>query len=185
VSKLAYNIPSYDVNNFSFGPGILYIGVTGATPTTDVGASTGGVLRVTRTILPVDQGTPKMRVHNLCSQELVELEFTSIEWDVLKMAMLLGAGETASASNVDSIDLGGDFNYGKWAVHYQHRMPAGYTLNIYLWEAIGSGETENTFGDALHEMGYKFQAVRATTDWNSASIAEKKQYCHIEINKDT
>lgn len=176
---MAYNIPSYTTDNFSFGPGILYLGVTGATPTIDVGASTGAVLRITRTVLPIDVGTPKMRIHNLCSQEMVELEFTSIEWDLLRMAQLLGGGVTASAGGVDSIALGGDFNYGKYAVLFRHIMPAGHTLDIMIWEAIGSGETENTFGDALHEMSYKFQAVRATTDWASASLGATVQYCKI------
>lgn len=29
---MAFNVPSYNTDRFSFGPGILYIGATGSTP---------------------------------------------------------------------------------------------------------------------------------------------------------
>ena len=32
------NVPSYTADNISLGPGILYVGVVGTTPSIDVGA---------------------------------------------------------------------------------------------------------------------------------------------------
>lgn len=29
---MPYNVPTYDTDKFSFGPGVLYLGATGATP---------------------------------------------------------------------------------------------------------------------------------------------------------
>ena len=43
------NYPDYDINNFSVGNGILYLGLVGVTPTIDVGATrNGAVLTVER-----------------------------------------------------------------------------------------------------------------------------------------
>ena len=29
---MPYNVPTYDTDRFSFGPGVLYLGATGSTP---------------------------------------------------------------------------------------------------------------------------------------------------------
>ena len=58
---MAWNMPSYNTDNYTFGPCIVYIGATGTTPVTDIGAVKGNTeVTVNKEILEISQGSPRV-----------------------------------------------------------------------------------------------------------------------------
>jgi len=177
---MPYNIPSYDSDRFSFGPGILYLGVTGSTPSVDIGAvRSGAELTIARERLDVPQGSPRTIVKSYAVQENVQLTVTGIEWNLDRLADVLGAGVTTSSVAEDTIAFGGDMSIAQKALKFVHRTPAGTTIEVYLWAVEGSGEVAVTFGDDIHEFPYTFLARRATTDWAGNSLSTTRQLFKI------
>lgn len=177
---MPYNIPSYDTDLFSFGPGILYIGPIAATPTIDVGAvRSGAELVVTRERLDVMQGSPRTIVKSYAVQETAQLTVNGIEWNLSRLADALGAGVTSISASEETLEFGGDMSISQKAVKFVHRTPAGQTIEVYFWIAEGIGELSVTFGDEIHEFPYVFSARRSATDWNSAALTETKQLFKI------
>ncbi len=161
-----FNVPSYTTSNISIGPGILFLGAAGATPTIDVGAVRSGELTITREKLDVDQGFPAQPIVSYAVGEDVTLTINAIEWDFAHLAQALGAG-VATASQ---LEFGGDPNFSEVAIRYQHRMAAGSTILIDIWKSNGSGEITTTFGDDVQEFPYSFAALNSTTNWASETL---------------
>ena len=92
------NIPVYDADNISLGPGVLYIGPVGTTPTVDVGAiaEDGMTFTVSREYLEVFQGSPKVLIKQFVTDETVELTAQGLEWNIMNIPLALGAGVTTS-----------------------------------------------------------------------------------------
>src|SRR5262245_41469480 len=103
------NVPAYDTSRISFGPGILYLGPVGSTPTIDVGAVKGDFsLEIKRTPLEVKQGSPQSLIIEYVVDEAVTFKGTGIEWNLDRLADILGAGVTTISGPVTSIAFGGD-----------------------------------------------------------------------------
>jgi len=173
---VGYNIPSYSVDNITFGPGILYLGTSGATPTVDIGAVTSAKLTMTRAKLEIKQGSPKQLVKRYASEETVQFSITGIEWKPNNIARALGAGVTSGSATTDILEYGGDMNFTSVALKFVHVMPSGDTINLFIWSAHGSGDMEITFGDDVHEIPLAFDALRSSTDWAGATLASNKQF---------
>jgi hypothetical protein len=166
-----YNVPSYTTNNVSIGPGILFLAAAGNTPVTDVGAVKGGELTVTREKLAVEQGFPAQEIISYAIRETVNLTVQAIEWNFEHLAKALGAG----VATPTQFDFGGDMNFTQVAVKYQHRIPAGATIEIDLWRCDGAGELTTSFaGEDVHEFPYSFNALNATTDWAANTLDDTK-----------
>jgi hypothetical protein len=174
------NVPQYNVDNYSFGQGVMYAGAAGATPTVDIGAIRGDAkLSITRTLLEVLQGAPQRLTAQFATKEEVTLTVTGIEWNVQNLQYALGAGELTLAAGEDDLEFGGDLNVDNIAIKTVHSMPTGHTIEVYLWKAQGGGEITVTFGDELHEFPYTFKALHAGSDWAGGTLADNKSLFKI------
>lgn len=171
-----FNVPAYTTSNISIGPGILFLGVAGATPTIDVGAVRSGELTITREKLDVDQGFPAQPIVSYAIAEDVTLTINAIEWDFTHLSQALGAGVVTGSTQ---LDFGGDPNFSEVALKYRHRMAAGSTIEIDIWKANGSGEITTTFGDDVQEFPYSFATLNSTLDWASNTLATDQSMFQI------
>lgn len=180
------NIPLYTVNNISLGPGILFVGLAGATPTVDTGAISedGMEFNVTREFLEVFQGQPRTLITTFPISETVELTIQGIEWNLMKLPQALGAGVTTFSSTTETFSFGGDPGIDEVAVIVQHAMPSGHTVSIYLWRAQPSGEWNMSMApDTLHTFPYSFKALQATTAWDGSALPVGSQLFKIVRHK--
>lgn len=181
---MAFNVPSYNTDRFSFGPGILYIGAAGSTPAIDVGAVTvGAKLAITREILEYKQGSPATVVKKFATQEAVTLDVTGLEWNVRNLALALGAGITSSDESLETFEFGGSMDVDQYALKFVHVTPAGHTISIYLWKAEAGGGFEVSFAEGPHEFPMSFSAVESTTDWTGAAVASNKRLIKLVYEK--
>lgn len=169
---MPYNLPSYETNKISFGPGILYAGVAGTTPGVDVGAvRSGASFVVTRTMLDVNQGSPATLIKRFVTAETGVLTVTGIEWDFNNFANVLGAGITSD----ETFEFGGSMDVSNLALKFVHRNPAGHTYTLMIWLANGEGVLTIPFGDDIHEFEYSFAALQTETNWEGNDLDEGKR----------
>lgn len=165
-----FNIPGYTADNFSFGPGVLFVGPVGATPTVDVGAvKAGAELAVTREILEMRQGSTQNLVKQYVTQENVSLKVSGVEWNLARLKEVLGSGVLTTSSDVDTIEFGGDVDAAELAVRFRHVLPIGHTLYVDLWKTQPAPELSITFGEEFHEFPYNFKALDSTTKWDGSA----------------
>ncbi len=180
------NVPTHDADNISLGPGILFIGLLGTTPTIDVGAiaEDGMTFTVTREFLEVFQGSPKSRIKQFVITETAELEVQSLEWNLLNLPFALGAGVTTSDANTDTYSMGGDANTSEVAVRVEHTLPSGNTISIFIWRAQTQGEWElNLAQDELQQFPFAFRALEATQSWDLVDLPAKQKIFRIVRTK--
>lgn len=180
------NVPSYTVNNISLGPGILYLGLTGSTPSQDAGAISedGMEFNVTREFLEVFQGQPRQLITTFPISESAELTISGIEWNLMKLPLALGAGVTTWSSTKETFSFGGDPGVDEVALIVQHAMPSGNTVSIYFWRAQPSGEWNMSMApDTLHTFPYSFKALVATTDWGGTALPVGQQLFRVVRDK--
>ncbi len=165
-----FNVPSFNVSNISVGPGVLFIGTAGNTPTIDVGAVRVGELAITRERLDIEQGWPAQLIVRYAPRETVTLTVTAIEWNFDNLRDALGAGGSDGSPGT-LFEFGGDVAFRNVSVKYRHRMAPGGTVEVNIWTANGSGEITTTF-DEVHEFPYTLTALNTTTDWASNTLGE-------------
>jgi len=161
------NVPRYDTNNFSFGPGILYIAPYDRVndkpkyPYIDIGAvRAGAVLRISREILDVVQGSPDLIVKSFVRSETVEFTVTSIEWRLDNLYRALGGGELLTTDN--KIRFGGDMDLDVYTLKFVHTTPTGDTWVIKIWKANPTGELEINFSnDDVHQFAFNFRGLKS------------------------
>ena len=175
------NKPAYDVGNFSFGPGVLYLGVVGETPTIDVGAvGVGAHLLVKRQLVLIEQGSPQNTAAEYAVKENVELSVTGLEWNLLNIARFIGAGVTSSSAAGSTFSFGGDMNVIRSSLLYLHYMPNGDPIEICLWDAQPTGESQIQFNDnAPHEFPFTFGANDSLTDWSGNGLNPQQRLCKV------
>lgn len=176
---MAANLSIYDTNRIPVGGARIFIGVIGATPTTDVGAfdTDGGVtMRMMRTGGVIRQGFPSLPILHYVSQEDVEVEFSGLEYNPEQMRFAMGAGITSYSATEETYAFGGDPSVTTCAIHVRHEMLSGMTLNGYIWKARGQSDTvEVNLGMNPSTFPYKYQALHSATDWNGTSLNAKAQ----------
>ena len=176
---MAANLPSYDRNRIPVGGARVFIGVIGATPTTDVGSISveGGVsVRMERQIEEVRQGFPSLPILQYATREDCMVEFDGLEYNPEQMRFAMGAGVTSYSSTLETYSFGGDPAVTTCAIHMRHEMTSGMTLNLYVWRASGmSDSVEMNFGQSPTSFPYKYKALHSATDWNGSSLNSKAQ----------
>jgi hypothetical protein len=183
---MAYNVPNYDTKRFSFGPGVLYMGAPGTTPLVDIGAVKGNAeFSVERTLLKVEQGSPKSLVQEYVTKEEVKLKVTGIEWNFDNLSYLLGAGATTGIGGVtETFEFGGAMTVNNRALRFVHRTPDGSTIDIHVFAAQGAGKIAIPFNeDNMHEFPFEFQALEGTTDFTGQALAASKKLFKITRTK--
>ena len=176
------NLPTIDRDDISFGPARLFLGVVGATPTTDVGAITedGVTVEFASEMRDIMQGNPKLIELEFIQAQSVMVRVTSIEWNFDSLVFALGAGNTSSSGTFEAFAFGGEPCVTEVALHVQHQMcQSGNTLNVYVLRAVGEGNVPLPFTHDEHQFEYSFKALRATTDWDSNALASDEQLIQI------
>ena len=188
---MAYNVPSYDVNNLSFGPGVLSLLaltaggpsaiLVGGTNLVDVGAvNSGATFAATRTRLDVMQGSPKVQIDTFVTQEEATLTVQGIEWNLSNLNLALGAGLVTDSGVTTTFNFGGDLRVQSVAAKFVHVTPYGATVTIRLWNAQGTGDLNLSFGDNIHEFPYSFKAVNSNYKWGGAALGVSQRLFEIE-----
>lgn len=177
-----YNQPAYDTTRFSIGPGIIYIGPTGTTPTVDVGGVTGdAILTIERNEVEIRQGSPQTLVGKLVKQEDVSIEFTGIEWNLDRLAQVLMDGTTSLSGAIEKIKVGGRPTSTPWAIRFVHKEADGGTVEVDLWKVLGDSKLAIKIGqDKLHEFPYKFWCMDpGSTDWSGAALSDGQKLVQV------
>ena len=97
---MAFNTPSGQINNISFGPAKVYIGTwTGGstdTPTVDVGyiSEDGVSIELASEKKNINQGNPYLIEYSFIQSQSAMIKFTSIQWNMQAFVFALGAGRT-------------------------------------------------------------------------------------------
>jgi hypothetical protein len=179
--KFAYNVPSYETERFSFGPGILYMGVPGTTPLVDVGAVKGDFeLSFDLSKLEVKQGSPQTLVKTYTLEENIKLKGTLIEWDMNNLAYILGAGVTSASGANEILEFGGDMDTNNRALRFVHRTPDGGTIDMQIFKAEGVGKLALGLKETeLHEFPFEFNVLEGTVDFSNAALANEKKKIKI------
>lgn len=175
------NVPAYATGRFSFGPGIVYIGPVGSTPTIDIGAVKGDMeFNIERTKLEIKQGSPQSLVEEYAIEEKVMLKGTSIEWNTKNLAYFIGAGVTGASGPEETYEFGGDMAVASYAVRLVHLQPDGSTIDIHLFDADGSGSMAIALKETdVHEMPFEFMCKEASLDFKGAVPAANKKKVKI------
>lgn len=176
------NVPIFDTDNISIGPGVLFVGPSGTTPTLDVGAiaEDGMEFTVTREFLEVFQGSPKTLIKRFVTEETVELSVQSLEWNLLNLVTALGTGVTTSDGAQDTYSFGGDPDTNDVAVKVQHTLPSGNTISILIWLAQPLGEwTLSLAQDELQTFPFSFKALESTLSWDGVALPVNQKLFRI------
>lgn len=176
---MALNVPTFDADDISFGPAVVFIGPAGATPTADFGAiaDDGVNLEFSTEVRSIMQGNPKVPILNFIQSQEITIRLTSIEWNFERFIFALGAGDTTGTGATQEVfSFGGAPCPTEAALHIQHAMcRTGNTLNVYVWRAQGQGSLTIPFGNDEHQFEYTFKSLVATTDWTGAALGTEEQ----------
>lgn len=181
---MPYNIPTVNTNDISFGPARMFIGkstysgAAGDTPTVDVGAiaEDGVSLEISNEVKTIMQGNPRVQVYAFSQQSNVNVSVSSIQWDFTSLAYALGGGVTTVSGSNETFAFGGEPAITQIAIKLQHYMAvSGNTMEVYVWKAQSNTGVSPQFGQDEHTFEYGFTAIRATTDWSGAALAENQQ----------
>lgn len=172
------NVPAYDTSRISFGPGILYIGPVGATPTIDIGAVKGDFsMEIKRTPLEVKAGSPQSLIQQYVVEEAISFKGTAIEWNLDRLADIMGAGVTSINGAVTAIGFGGDMAVSEKAVRFVHNTPDGSTIDIQLFRAQGAGDMSISMKETdVHEFPFEFKALESSTNFTGATAVKQKRF---------
>jgi len=177
------NVPSGTATKVSYGPGRLFVGPTGATPTIDVGfiGEDGITVEMTTEMGEITQGNPKLPeiVFNQAQSAMVKL--SSIEWDFDRFAEVLNAGETTVTGSNETFGWGGDPCPTEVALHVQHQMcSSGDTMNVYVWRAVGEGGLVLPITHDPHTFEFSYKALRSPTEWDGSALGSTEQLLRID-----
>jgi len=197
---MPWNMPVYDTDNFSFGPGVLLLCPADKLPCPSEGSPTlpikgdaggsygdffdvgavrsGAEFAITRERLEVFQGSPRTLVKQYVTMESVQLTVTGIEWNLTNLKYVLGSGIQDSGPP-ETFDFGGALDIDEVGVLFVHETPAGHTIAIRIWRAQGAAELTVTFGDDLSEFPFVFRALTATVNWDCAALPSGKDIFRI------
>lgn len=179
---MSLNVSSNIVRgNMSVGPGVLFLGVAGTTPTTDVGAiaEDGASIEISSEKVTVFQGVPRLPEQSFYQQVGLVMAFNSVEWNFDNILYALGAGATTQTASEETYVLGGEPCPIDVALHFRHQMACnGQTLDAYIWRAQaenGNLTFNFTLANTPHNFEYRWMAMRAETDWAGDTLPDNAQ----------
>ena len=207
---MALNLPGGTTNDISFGPATVKMslfGGTGAnpyglTPTVDVGfiGDDGVSLEMVSEKKQILQGNPRQVVYTFQQQQMVNVTFTSIEWDFGRFQMALGSGvvETPqsqygegasvpadfgvpSGATGDTFWFGGDPKNVDIAMSIRHQMGVtGDTLNCYIWKCQSTTGFTAPFGQDEHSFGFGFTSIGVTKSWDGIALSDHQSLIRMD-----
>jgi len=147
---MAWNMPSYNTDNYTFGPCVIYIGSTGATPATDIGAVKGNTeVTVSKEVLEISQGSPKVVTKQYVTVQGAMLKFESLEpFKITNLVAALGAGVTETVGTTEYLGYGGDVNLGENAIKLVHVQPNGTTITLCFWRCQAQSDLTIPFNES-------------------------------------
>ena len=202
---MAYNVPTVDTTDISFGPGVVYMNpssafknVAGAggldAPTAEVGSITedGVSFEFQRESKMISQGNPRIPIMYFDQAHGFTCSFTGIEWNMTTLSRMLGSGTvtTGGADPVDSFKWGGDplpDSFGILIKHKSAMLEASTTysgtpfINIKIWKAYPSENLAITLGQDEHQFPASYQACRETKSWDdTVTLLDGQQLIQID-----
>lgn len=184
---MSLNVPS-NVSKIrsSYGPGVLYVGAAGTTPTTAIGlvGDDGASFEVSGEMIDIMQGNPRMIVESVFQSQMAILAISSLEWELTRMAYALGAGTTTVSASNETLVFGGEPQITKVALELQHRKcTASHTVNVRLWQAVSEGGQVGVAMNrgAPHRFPYRWKALRSTTNWAGATLDSAARLFEVDI----
>jgi hypothetical protein len=158
---------TYSAARFSLGPAIVYIGATGATPSTELGAVEEVSFEANIEGADIEQGGPKELVDVLPARVSSQLTFRGLEWNLDNFVWGTGGGETSGTK----FKFGGTPSMNKYAIQWTHAvMGSGNTFTGRMWKCVPAGTFPITMGEAVTTFELTFRVLRSTTDWASNAI---------------
>lgn len=175
------NVPTFTKNWFAFGPGVVFIGAAGSTPTEEWGAidrdnpPSFELATERREILQGGGGA--MVVQRLNIAQRLSVSFGGLEVRPERIHQLVGSGAYTTTASEHIYTFGGEPLPDDYAIHIRNVLPkSGYTQDWYIWEANGDGNLSYTMSSAEeHKVPATFQATRVTTDWAGNALASGAQ----------
>ena len=172
------NLPTVTTDDISFGPGRLFIGPAGATPTADLGSiSEDGIsFELTSEKRKIMQGNPKSTKLIFTQQESCFIRASSIEWNFDNLTYGLGSGITSATATEETFEWGGDPFVNEVALRIEHQMAVtGNTLYANVWKASAEAGFSFQFGHDEHKFDYSWEAISSTTNWAGSALSQKSQ----------
>ena len=171
------------------GPGLVFLGPPGATPTIDVGgiAEDGINVALEKESRDIMQGNPKIAQFRFDQQHGVLVKFKSIEWDFENFQRALGSGVTTTVVGPPDFlnyGWGGDPCPTEFALRIQHAMClSGHTMYINVWRVVSDSGFEIALGQDEHMFEFSFRGLVATQDWASAALSTNESL--IQFSRQT
>lgn len=201
---MAYNVPTVDTTDISFGPGVVYMNPTSdfvfpdggakSAPDAEVGSITedGVSFEFQRESKMISQGNPRVPIMYFDQAHGASVSFTGIEWNMTTLSRMLGSGgvTTGGTDPVERFRWGGDplpDSFGILIKHKSAMLEASSTysgtpyINIKIWKAYPSENLAITLGQDEHQFPATFQACRSTKSWDdTVDLADGQQLIQID-----
>lgn len=180
---MAFNLPTTTKNNISAGPGRIFIGPSGSTPSVDLGAVAEDSvnLEFVSEKRKIMQGNPRTVVLTFSQVQSVRVTVGSLEYNQDNWVYALGSGTTSVAGSTETFTFGGEPAVTQLALHIQHRMfQSGHTLNFYVWLAQSDGGVAFPFTTDEHSLEYAWEGVQSDTNWAGASLGTTEQLVRVD-----
>ena len=194
---MAFNTPSGQINNSTFGPAKVYIGLhsdtTTCTPTQDVGfiSEDGVSVELASEKKNINQGNPYLIEYSFIQSQSAMIKFTSIQWNMQAFVFALGAGKTYS--NNQYLTSGESDRFGKvnctlvfafggdpinktLAIEVRHEMAvSSNTISIYGWKCQSEAGFTIPFGTDEAAFEYSFNCIRSPKNWGQDALDRDQQ----------
>jgi len=178
------NLPDYDERRLSFGPGVIYIGVAGQTPLTDIGAVNEGMsLSHTTESIALEQGSMSINLREFITEENAIFTFQKLEWVTTNFDKFAGAGHVDG----DRFTYGGDINYTEASLRLVHQLPpaqgsvVGSTIIIDIWQARSNSDFDIDFPEDIEDIEFHYKALPSTVDWSGNALDTDVRLYRITI----
>jgi len=194
---MAFNTPSGKINNITFGPAKVYIGLHSdsapCTPSQDVGfiSEDGVSIELVSEKKNINQGNPYLVEYSFIQSQSAMIKFTSIQWNMQAFVFALGAGVTYfndQIGNPNTTDkfgavdctlvfaFGGDPINKTLAIEVRHEMAvSSNTISIYGWKCQSEAGFTMPFGTDEAAFEYSFNCIRSPKNWAQVSLPRDQQ----------
>jgi hypothetical protein len=182
---MGMNIGTVTTSKMSFGPGILYLGAAGTTPTVDIGhiKEDGLEIEVQQELGDIMGGNPLQTIMRFVKAQNVFVRAPGGEWNMTNLAYALGTGVTSVSAGHEIMNFGGKPCTHEVAIQMQHRKcTAVHTLYANIWKATTeTGGLSIAFGQEQHSFAMGWKALRATTNWAGAALANDSELMQLDM----
>lgn len=165
--------PAGTVDNISIGSGIVYRGLAGVTPATDVGylGNDGITLAYETETVAVTVGFPAVPVRRFVSSVNARVQFQSYEWNLANFEAAV-TGSLVTTTTTETLSVGLDACPDEATLKIEFQMPCvNDTFEISCWRAQTDGALSVQLrNDAPHTFDYNFELLLATEKWDATAL---------------